>query len=476
MSTDLDIDFFTLTAVPTNGDSMVPCAVKLKAPETTTRTPTHFILLLDISESMMSDQKLENCKKCATLMLNFMTGEDTISLITFGEMATLHLKRVPADEGHKTAIQSTIDKLVCDGCTNLSAGLGYVREVCEDPAGAGQKTGLLILTDGHANRGVHRPHELRQIVTDLRTAYSSLSVHCVAYGADHNEELMRGIAEDSSGSYNVVNSIEDTAFAFGEALGGLLSCAFQNVVVEVPAGTVIRGPHKNKVVGERKEIQIGDIYAGTKPLVLFDLPSASCRDVDVVRVRGMSLPGFQSFTTTPIQQLLSERDKDIELTQKRYECADILADIRKYHTLSTEAKDILEDRITRFDVAVRDIFYDGHPVAQLLRGEVATLRQTLSDMRRGHYSHAHDVMTTQHITSLGLGRGFSSPQARVARRARGLAPIATAGGYSTPPPEEDEPTGPGAPVPFEATPSAFANAVQTRIASLMRTASQHSEE
>jgi hypothetical protein len=239
---------------------------------------------------------------------------------------------------------------------------------------------------------------------------------------------------------------------------------------------VIRGPHKNKVVGERKEIQIGDIYAGTKPLVLFDLPSASCRDVDVVRVRGMSLPGFQSFTTTPIQQLLSERDKDIELTQKRYECADILADIRKYHTLSTEAKDTLEDRITRFDVAVRDIFYDGHPVAQLLRGEVATLRQTLSDMRRGHYSHAHDVMTTQHITSLGLGRGFSSPQARVARRARGLAPIATAGGYSTPPPEEDEPTGPGAPVPFEATPSAFANAVQTRIASLMRTASQHSEE
>lgn len=475
---NLSVDFLTLQPVPVNGDSMVSCAVKLVAPESTERVPTHFILLLDISESMADARKLENCKRCAELMLNFMSGEDRISLITFGEDATLHLKRVPADESHKTAIQSTIKGLRINGCTNLSAGLGYVREVCEGPAAADQKAGLLILTDGHANRGVSGATELRSIITGLRESFSHLSVHCVAYGADHNENLMRGIAEDSSGSYNVVNTIEDTAVAFGETLGGLLSCAFQNVLVELPVGSKVKGPQKTTVVGERLQVRIGDVYAGTKPLVLFDMPSAACRNVDSVLVKGMRLPTLESFSITPVQQLLTERDKDIEMTLLRYDCVSILEAIRAMRQPTDDQSTAMEARIATFEIKVRDTFFDGHAVAGLLRTEVSTMRELLRDIRSGHYTHHHDVTTAQHVTSLGLGRGFCSPSVaatpRMHRRAHFGRVNTLAAGQATPVPsdDEDEPTTCEANT-TEAAPdvTVFQNRMQSQIAALMRTAS-----
>lgn len=477
--TDLTVDFLTLQPVPANGDSMVPCALKLIAPASTTRIPTDFVLLLDISESMSDGRKLENCKRCAELMLNFMTADDRISLITFGEDAQLHLKRVPADEAHKSSIVSTIKSLQVNGCTNLSAGLGYVREVCE---GETRKTGLLILTDGHANRGVSGATELRRIVSGLRESFSNLSVHCVAYGADHNESLMRGIAEDNNGSYNVVSSIEDTAVAFGETLGGLLSCAFQNVVVELPAGSLMKGPQKTTTVDGRIQIRVGDVYSGTKPLILFDMPSAACRLADAVKVKGMRLPSLESFNFLPIQTMLAERDKEIELTQLRYDCAAILSAITMLRNPTDERVTEMETRIATFEAKVRDAFFDGNAVGGLLRSEVTTMRDLLCDMRTGRYNHHHDVTTAQRVTTLGLGRGFLSPSASIPqaprpnRYNRRVYPRAAGSPVGTDS-ESEEPT--NTPSNSNMIPpadvSVFQNEVQTQIASLMRTASQRAE-
>lgn len=481
----LTVDFLTLQPVPSNGDSMVPCALKLIAPASTQRIPTHFILLLDISESMVDGRKLENCKRCAELMLNFMAADDRISLITFGEDAQLHLKRVPADEAHKSSIESTIKGLRVNGCTNLSAGLGYVREVCEGPSD--QKAGLLILTDGHANRGVSGTPELRRIIIGLRESFSNLSIHCVAYGADHNENLMRGIAEDNHGSYNVVNSIEDTAVAFGETLGGLLSCAFQNVVIELPTGSIVKGPQKTTVVDDHLKVRIGDVYSGTKPLVLFDMPSVACRLVEAVKIKGMRLPTLETFSITPIQQMLAERDKEIEVTQLRYDCVAILEAIRALRRPTDDLVTDMETKITAFETKVRDSFFDGHAVAGLLRTEVTTMRDLLRDVRTGHYSHYHDVTTAQRVTSLGLARGFCSPSASAPappRRAyRAVAPAlgraATGAGTGTPDASDDEDDEPCTYRMNNNTVAApditvFHNEMQTQIAALMRTASsQH---
>jgi Mg-chelatase subunit ChlD len=498
----MNADFYTLAPIPAEPTAVVPCALRLRAPESTARIPTHFVLCIDISESMVTDNKLENVKKCVGLVLNLLNDQDCISLITFGETARLHLKRVSVDEGNKNVIRTTIQNLAVDGCTNMSAGLMMVDEACE---GDTQKAGLLLLTDGHANRGASSADSLRGIVTRLRERYSHLSVHCVAYGADHNADLLRLMAEDSQGSYNIVNTIEDTAFAFGDTLGGLMSCVFQNVEVDLGRGAVVHGPLRTRIVGDRTLVQIGDVYAGTKPLVLFDLPAGVATGADPVIVRGIQLPEIERVEAHPIRQEMLEKDRDIELTRLRYRCTGILNDLRGWHGLSNEVKEALETRINDFATAVNDEFFNGHPVAQLLRDEVRSMRDLLAMNRRGHVAAETHAYTSQHIASIGLARGFSSPQSTM--RPTAAAPgapfrrrhgrfLAGAQNLVGMPDEEEDPTtvGFGAPRPAlnlftgisdpdtteasaatSATATVFQNNVQAQISALLASASQAAE-
>jgi len=429
------------------------CAVRLKAPADVERIPTHIILMIDISESMMDDHKLDNVKKCCELLLTFLNETDKVSLITFGEVAKLHLKCVEATEVNKTAAQQTIKHLMCDGCTNLSAGLGYVNEVCAEST---LKTGLLILTDGHANRGVTDANALRGIVGGLRARNTNLSLSCVAYGDTHNADLLRSLAEDAQGAYTIVRSIEDTAMAFGDTLGGLMSCAFQNVELDVPKDTVVHGSYKTTVDGERLKIHIGDVYAGTKPLVLLDIPTTVVRAVDTVLLRGTKLPELSAVKCSLIADELEDRDIDIEITRHRYTCAKILNSIRSWSSLGLTERDSLGEQIDALASALRDAVFDGHPVANLLRDEITVLRTTLERARLRMLGAEDHTMLTQHVSTVALGRGFSSPMH--VRSARPPQNVWSAGAA--------DPTG------IDENSNAFQNSVQAMMSVAMRTASQ----
>lgn len=464
LSITMEADFLILQTSSETA-SHIPCAIRLKAPEQSARVPTHIILLIDVSESMADDNKLENVKRCAASIVTFLNDSDTLSLITFGESAEIHLKQVPVDQLHKDTIRARIQNLEVNGCTNLSAGLGYIPEVCE---GSLHKSGLLLLTDGHANRGVAEPEALRSIVGSLHEQLPTLSIHCVGYGHDHNADLLQQIAQTSQGSYNVVNSIEDTAFAFGDTLGGLMSCIYQNVTVTLPKDSFVYGPHIPRNNDSECVIQIGDIYSGTKPLLLVDIPRSAYthQQTPLVTIRGMNLPSFTSFTLAPIPSHVMERQQDVELTRLRYKCTEILHAIKTIRRHDSVGIESVRQQIVDFSQSCHDSFLDGHPITNLLRGEIATMRRLLQQAEMGDMDHATNVVTTQHITSIALGRGFSSPAARqhhAGTRMRRMPARSV-----TPEPEEEHEN----PQALSHTQSAFQNTLQSQIATLMRSQSQ----
>jgi hypothetical protein len=365
---------------------------------------------------MNDDHKLDNIKRCAELVVGLLNAQDSMSLITFGDAATVHFKHMAATETNKAVMCSILRGLRCDGCTNLSAGLGYVREVCEESA---QKSGLLLLTDGHANRGVYDPDSLCRIVQSLRSDFETLSVHCVAYGTNHNAELLRSVAEDSQGSYAIVNTVEDAATAFGDTLGGLMSCAAQNTTVCVPAGSIVHGPQKVRNEDGGCFVDLGDVYAGTTPLILVDIPEAAAGGAECISVRGMLLPELQMWRVCPILVEAEGRQIDIELVKLRYVCADLLADIMKWRGLTNVERVELEAHLAAFIAKLGDEAYAGNPVADILRREVPVLQETLERAQRGCLHIDDNVIVNQHIASIGLGRGFSTPRAPRAPRAAG---------------------------------------------------------
>jgi Mg-chelatase subunit ChlD len=449
----MDTSFLIL---PGAAGEKTSCAVRLKAPTDVGRIPTHIILMIDISESMLDDNKLENVKKCCELLLTFLNDDDAVSLITFGESARIHIKTMAATEVNKTAAQQTIKQLLCDGCTNLSAGLGLVDEVC---AASNLKTGLLILTDGHANRGISNATTLRAMISSIRERNTNLSLSCVAYGSDHNADLLRSLAEDAQGAYTIVRGIEDTAMAFGDTLGGLMSCAFQNVILDVPKDTIVHGPYKTTVDGERRTIHIGDVYAGTKPLILLDIPTTHVRAADAVLLRGNKLPELTTIRCSLIAEELAERDIDIDITRHRYTCAQILNSVRDWQQ---GERDGLGARIDGLEAALRDEAFNGHPVANMLRSEIGVLRTTLERAILG--VAADRSMLTQHVATVALGRGFSSPMN--VRSAQPYQRLGVPGSALEP----MDPTG------IDETSTAFQNPLQSAMSVAMRTASQQVAE
>jgi hypothetical protein len=366
-------------------------ALRISTPASDGRTPSHFIALLDVSESMMDDNKLVNVKRCMSLLLKFLTPADELSVISFGEDSKIILNRVKAAAGAIPMMEQAIESLETNGCTNLSAGLGSVREVLS--AGSGLKTGLLVLTDGHANRGAHTSAELQAIVKRMADLYPALSFSFIAYGTEHNAQLMKLLTDDTNGKYSIVESLEGAALAMGDALGSIISCAAQNVVVELPAGTTAEGPFK--IVGGA--LVLGDLYNGSEKLILLSKPDGP------VRVRGTALPLMDPFSmeVTDIHTD-TERNAEIDLTRLRYICAQLFSDL--------QAGTDITERLAAFRAALADPFLAGQPVTDMLLTELASIDAAVAEVGRSHYVSARlSAQLTQHSAYSSTGGGTAQP-------------------------------------------------------------------
>jgi hypothetical protein len=352
---------------------------------------------------METDSKLANVKKCIGGMLDCLTADDYISIVTFESHSVIWAKAVQLTAANKEYVASILEKIHPLNMTNLSAGLGNVQAVIQ--AGPAVKTGILLLTDGNVNVGVKDQAQLKTIIRGIQDNCPGLTIQCVGYGTDHNAAFLKEVAVETSGSYNIVNTIEDVGTAYGDALGGIMSCVAQNVEVVLPEGAVVHGPG-----GRANVVHIGDIYADTEKYIMFDYASANTgintdNSTNVTAaLNAMLLPNLTPYSVTNQATEATERSIDIELCRHRYTCAAILQQIANH---KPEEKSAIRAKIEAFKATIQDTSYNGNPLAAQLRAEVAVLEETLESQ-----SQEDAAVINQHISYYGLGRGFTSPLSR----------------------------------------------------------------
>ena len=93
------------------------------------------------------------------------------------------------------------------------------------------------LQDGLANEGIRDTAGIcsaaTNMLTELRNCRSTISTF--GFGANHNAEMLRQLADTAEGTYSHVESEDQIAEAFGEALGGLLSTTHQHSGFQGPS-------------------------------------------------------------------------------------------------------------------------------------------------------------------------------------------------------------------------------------------------
>ena len=136
-----------------------------------------------------------------------------------------------------------------------------------------------LFTDGQANMGITKVDDLCQaasgLLEELREHKSSISTF--GFGADHNADMLRRLADTTTdGTYSHVESEDQIAEAFGEALGGLLSTTHQNVSMTLqlaPNVSFLRAysSFKASVEGQLVKLDLGDLFSEERRDVLVSL-------------------------------------------------------------------------------------------------------------------------------------------------------------------------------------------------------------
>ena len=440
----------------------------LKGQTRTTRQPVHMMLLVDTSGSMESDDKLSSVQRSIQLLLSLLSSDDRLSLVTFSDDSKTFLNRVTPTPEERQAILYRVNNLKAEGSTNMSAGLLEVRGLVE--ASSERKQGLILLTDGHANIGVHSEQGLIEILQRIQSESPGLSLTTVAYGVDHNAEMLTNLAKAGGGAYNVVNNLEHVATVFGDILGGLASVSAQKVEILLPPGAEVSTSYRQSTDSAGMvTVYIGDLYADTEVTILFK----SSPSDGPIRVRGTDMTTLDIIDSISDPVLLTDVNTipiPLIMAEYRQSTISLLLTVRTGTGAAGSLRTEIEALMKKIE---EDDRIRTHPLKPML---LEDLEQAKKINRRGHLSQAETVEMAQHTAYLGMGRGLRSMTSHVPPMPRGhgarIRRQMAVGSLSQD--DENRPPSPVMAAPPMMT-SPFANRMQTQIASAMRVMSSQAD-
>lgn len=295
--------------------------------------PVDIIVALDVSGSM-TGEKLQQCKKTLEFLLRVLLPRDRFGLVSFATEAVIEIPAQLMTAENKNAALEKIKSLHTRGSTNISAAIGLASQEMNMIENPNEVRSIFLLTDGHANGGITDApgiveatknclvNDISSFDTDTmdsktetsgkggfgsffkkRAAASTpppkdvtvkseplktppINLFCFGYGKDHDSDFLRQIANATpGGTYYFVENDSNVGSAFGDALGGLLSCVAQNAVVtiKVPPEASALGVEIVDVYHAQKlkrdngsySVTVGDFYAEESRDVVFEVTLAT---------------------------------------------------------------------------------------------------------------------------------------------------------------------------------------------------------
>lgn len=196
-------------------DGTVYLDLALLTPKTQERlqVPTDTVVVLDRSGSMGDDNKWQFATQAVYSLLDRLTPDDRIALITFDTHARVNLRLAQADTENKARIRQVVRSLRPGASTNIGDALNLAGQITAASGPAERRSRIVLLSDGHANTGVVDPAELAGISRRIADRGNILST--IGMGLGFNETLMASLADHGMGSFNYLEHLE--------ALGSILA-------------------------------------------------------------------------------------------------------------------------------------------------------------------------------------------------------------------------------------------------------------
>ncbi|MBR9806335.1 MAG: VWA domain-containing protein [Alphaproteobacteria bacterium] len=255
------------------------------------RPPVNLTLLMDVSGSMFSDDKLPLAKQAIKLMLDEMEPTDTIAIVVYAGAAGEVLEPTPVSDKRK--IVAALEGLQAGGSTAGGEGLRLAYSLAEMGMKEDAVNRVMLLTDGDFNVGISDPEQLEDFVSRKRETGIYLSV--IGFGrGNYNDAMMQKISQAGNGTAAYVDTLSEARKVLADDLSGNMFPIADDVKIQVefnPARVAeyrLIGYETRMLDREdfnNDKVDAGDIGAGTSVTAIYDITpvGSSATQIDPLR-------------------------------------------------------------------------------------------------------------------------------------------------------------------------------------------------
>ena len=192
--------------------------------------PSNFVFLLDVSGSMMDENKLPLVKAAMRLLVNELRPKDHVAIVVYAGSAGLVLPSTAGTE--KDKILDAIGRLEAGGSTAGGAGIrrAYDEAVANFIRGGNNR--VILATDGDFNVGVSSDAEMVRLIEEKRQTGVFLTVLGVGEG-NLQAAKMEKLADHGNGNYAYLDNLSEARKVLVHELGGTLYTVAKDVKIQV---------------------------------------------------------------------------------------------------------------------------------------------------------------------------------------------------------------------------------------------------
>ena len=172
---------------------------------------SNYVLLIDVSGSMDSNDKLGLLKVGFKQMVDEMYPTDRIAIVTYAGKVEVLLHSTFCDE--KDKIKQAIDKLNASGSTAGGAGIQKAYEIAVQNYIPDGNNRIILGTDGDFNVGISSKEELVEFIIQKRKSGVYLTVLGVGTG-NLNDAMMEQLANNGNGNYEYIDNVKQIKKVF----------------------------------------------------------------------------------------------------------------------------------------------------------------------------------------------------------------------------------------------------------------------
>lgn len=308
----LDVDVVALEA-----EDEVTCLVSLTAPvpEAIAHRPGETLIAVVDRSGSMSRGPIQAVRTALHQLVDRLKPQDRFGVVVFNDEALVQVPTRAMADHHSTTVHALIEGITPRGSTDLSAG--YLLGLSEARRHA-TETGasVLLLSDGHANKGMTDPAQLGSVAAQART--EGITTTTIGIGQGYDEVLLAEVATQGSGSHRFAFTDDDAIAVVSEEAGDLLSKSILNAVARIrpsdPAmvdrvGTLHDVPRWIEADADGLKhlvVPLGDLYAGEERQLLLHFPvptlaSLGLYELAQVSIEYVAMPDLlQQVVTWPV--------------------------------------------------------------------------------------------------------------------------------------------------------------------------------